>query len=57
MIKTATMEYRVRDIPDDLWWRFKSAVALNKTRINKTVIELIQEYVDRQGIETNGIVK
>ena len=46
------MEYRVRAIPDDLWWKFKSAVALNKTRINKTVIELIQEYVDRQGIET-----
>ena len=51
------VETRLRNIPDDLWWKFKAAVALNKKRINDTLIEMIEEYVEKSGIERNGKLK
>ena len=42
-------ETRIKNIPESLWRRFKAICVLRGVKINDQLLELIQEYVDREG--------
>ena len=41
-------DYRVREIPEDLWRRFKALSALQGKTVNQRFLELMVEAVDRE---------
>lgn len=40
-------DYRVKDIPEDLWRKFKALSALEEKTINQKLVDLIREAVDK----------
>lgn len=41
------METRVRNIPEDIWLRFKVLCINERTPMNDKVVELVKKYVDQ----------
>jgi hypothetical protein len=41
------MDMRIRDVPDDLQWRFKLMCTEMRTSMNKRVIELVRKDVEK----------
>ena len=41
MATMTSVEYRLRQVPDDLWWKFKALCALERKGINDKLIEMI----------------
>ena len=46
--REATMDIRIRDIPEELHTAFKLTVTMNKTSIQQETMRLIEEYVRRE---------
>jgi hypothetical protein len=40
------VEFRIRNIPDEYYWKFKALCALEKKNVNEKMLELIKEAVE-----------
>ena len=47
MSDNASVEFRVRNIPDDDYWKFKALCALEKKNVNAKLLELIHQAVEK----------
>ena len=48
-----TMNYLLRDVPDDLWRKFKATCALRGESVAKTLRILIRDYVKKESTSQN----
>ncbi len=52
---SVSVEFRIRKIPGEHYWRFKALCALEKKGVNKKMLELIREAVEAS--ELSGLTQ
>ena len=54
MSTITSVEFRVRNIPDNDYWRLKAIAALDKVTVNEKLLRLIHEEVERRDLQARG---
>jgi len=47
---TASMELRIRNIPEDLHFKFKALCSLEHKKLNDKIIEIMRDAVEKAGL-------